>query len=189
VRSFWSETANGTYVDSSNIIKCLVLISINRRAFSRKTFVDERLKLPSTAANSPALKCCRGFYPGHKIHFNNLDFIPSNRIFVQYPKNPHHKCIRINRACVTWCSLVRSYRIFGENWHFFLRVIRIRKVKASFFSSTLICVCIYIYIYIIYIYTHTHTYIYICLCVCVYIYTHTHTLNYTVLQIIMPWLR
>jgi len=88
-------------------------MSITLRAFSRKTFVDECLKLPGTAATSPALKCCRGIYPGHKIHLDNIDFIPSNKIFIHFPENPHHKCIRINRACVIWCSLVRSYRIFG----------------------------------------------------------------------------
>ena len=81
-------------------------MSINLRAFSQKTFVDECLKLPGSAATSPALKCCRGIYPGHKIHLYNRDFYPSNKTFVHFPENPHHKYIRNNRACVTWYSLV-----------------------------------------------------------------------------------
>jgi hypothetical protein len=86
-------------------------MSINRRAFWRKTFVDECLKFPGTAATSPTLKCCRGIYPSLENLLDNLDFIPSNKIFAHFPENPH-KCIRLNRACMTWCSLVRSYRIF-----------------------------------------------------------------------------
>jgi len=115
VESFKSETAicYSTCVDSSKIIKCFVSMSITPRAFSRKTSVDECLKHPGNAATSPALKCCRGIYADHKIHLANRDFIPSNKIFVHFSGYPHHKCIRINRACVTWCSLVGSYRIFG----------------------------------------------------------------------------
>jgi len=89
-------------------------MNTTRTTFSRKAFfLYECLKLPGTAATSRALKCCRGIYPGHKIHLDNRDFIPSNKIFLHFSETPPpthtHKCVRINRAYVTWRIWVRSY--------------------------------------------------------------------------------